>query len=149
MASNSCGTGIKIWSPKNLSNRVKKLRDEYFNYYEREFKNEVEGYTTGVEWDQVWSLVKFAVAPEVYFLGNCFENALLATAKKVELPEGFWNLPLVMRKATFFDKVMSEEISVDILDGELIIGGQFNTALSKCLTEVQLLDILFQITQKS
>jgi len=135
VALNSCGTNVKIWSPQNLSKRVKKLRDEYFNFYEREFKNEVQSFTSGVEWDQVWSLIKFAVAPEVYFLGNSFENALLSTAKKVELPDGFWELPLVIRKATFFDKVMSKEISVDILNGELIIGGQFNTALSKCLTK--------------
>ena len=72
----SCGSDIKIWSPKNLSSRVKKLRDEYFNFYQREFKNEVEGYTTGTDSDQVWSLMKFSVVPDVYFLGNSFENAI-------------------------------------------------------------------------
>ncbi|MHA1131898.1 MAG: pyruvate formate lyase family protein, partial [Candidatus Helarchaeota archaeon] len=95
----------------------------------------VEGYTTGTKWDQVWNLPKFGVVPEMYMFGKCFENSILATAKKVDLPEGFWNLPIVLRKATFFDKVMSEMISVDILKGELIIGGKFNVALSKCLTE--------------
>jgi pyruvate formate-lyase/glycerol dehydratase family glycyl radical enzyme len=71
----------------------------------------------------------------MYMFGKCFENSILATAKKVVLPEGFWDLPIVLRKAKFFDKVMTEEISIDILDGELIIGGKFNAALSKCLTE--------------
>ncbi len=137
MASKSCDTKVKIWSPQNLSPRVKRLRDEYFNINERDLRNEVEGFTTGTDWDQVWSVLKFAVAPEIYMFGNCFENSLLATAKKVELPKGFWNLPLVSRKATFFDKVMSEVISVDILEGELVIGFQFNTALSRCLTEEQ------------
>lgn len=135
MASDSYGMKEKIWSPQNLSERIKKLRAEYFNFYERRFKNEVEGYTTGTEWDQVWSLMKFSVVPEIYFLGNAFENALLSTAKKIELPEGFWDLPLVIRKATFFDKVISEEVPIDILEDELIIGGKFNVALSKCLTE--------------
>ena len=135
MTSKSSESRIRIWSPQNLSERIKRLRAEYFNFYERAFKNEVEGYTTGTEWDQVWSVIKFSVAPEIYFLGNAYENALLATAKKVELPDGFWELPLVIRKATFLDEVMSEEVSVDVLEGELIIGGKFNAALSKCLTE--------------
>lgn len=73
--------------------------------------------------------------PEIYMFGSCFENSILSTAKKVELPEGFLDLPLVMRKATLFDKVMTEEISVDILEGELIIGGKFNATISRCLTE--------------
>lgn len=135
MASDSCGPKMKVWSPQNLSTRVQKLRAEYFNFYDREFKNEVEGYTTGTEWDQVWSVIKFSVAPEIYFLGNAFENALLVTAKKIDLPNNFWDLPLVIRKATFFDRVMTKEVDIDILDGELIIGGKFNVALSKCLTE--------------
>ncbi|MHA1648550.1 MAG: pyruvate formate lyase family protein, partial [Candidatus Helarchaeota archaeon] len=135
MASETCKPKIKVWTAQNLSDRVRKLRDQYYNFYEREFKNEVEGYTTGTEWDQVWNLPKFGVVPEMYMFGKCFENSILATAKKIEVPEGFWDLPLVIRKATFFDKVMSEEISVDILEGELIIGGKFNAALSKCLTE--------------
>lgn len=135
MASKSCETKVKIWSPQNLSSRVNRLREEYFDIDNRNFRNEAEGFTTGTEWDQVWSVIKFAVAPEIYMFGNCFENSLLATAKKVPLPEDFWDLPLVVRKATFFNKVMVEELSVDILEGELIIGGQFNTALSRCLTE--------------
>ena len=137
MASKAMETKINIWSPQNLSDRLKKLRDEYFNFYKREFRNEVEGYTTGTEWDQVWNIPKFGVVPEIYMFGKCFENSILATAKKVELPEGFWNLPLVIRKALFFNKVMTEEIAVDILEGELIIGGKFNAALSKCLTEAE------------
>ena len=55
MASKSCEAKVKIWSPQNLSQRVRKLRDEFFNFYEREFKNEMIGYTTGTEWDQVWN----------------------------------------------------------------------------------------------
>ncbi|NVM53289.1 MAG: hypothetical protein HWN66_06260 [Candidatus Helarchaeota archaeon] len=135
MASKICDSKIKIWSPQNLTPRIKKLRDEYYNYDEREFRNEVEGYTTGTDWDQVWNLPKFGVVPEIYMFGKCFETSILATAKKVELPEGFWDLPIVLRKATFFNKVMTEVISVDILEGELIIGGKFNPSLSKCLTE--------------
>ncbi len=135
MASKSCESKIKIWSPQNLSQRVKKLRDEYFNFYERDFKNEMIGYTTGTEWDQVWNLPKFGVVPEIFMFGKCFENSMLATAQKVSLPENFWDLPIVLRKATIFAKIMKEDIPVDILEDELIIGGQFNTAISKCLTE--------------
>ena len=67
MASKSCDTKVKIWSPQNLSPRVKRLRDEYFNIDERiTLRNEVEGFTTGTDWDQVWSVLKFAVAPDIY-----------------------------------------------------------------------------------
>jgi hypothetical protein len=66
MASDTCSSKLKIWSPQNLSARVKKLRDEYFNFYKREFRNEVEGYTTGTEWDQVWSGARNVYVREMF-----------------------------------------------------------------------------------
>jgi formate C-acetyltransferase len=49
----------------------------------------------------------------------------------VELPSGFWQEPLVVRRALFFRTVLERELPVKILDGELIVGSYFNTALSK------------------
>ncbi|MHA1266842.1 MAG: hypothetical protein ACTSRS_16515 [Candidatus Helarchaeota archaeon] len=118
MVSKGCESRIRIWGPDRLSPRIKRLRDEYFDIDGRELKNEVAGFTTGTDWDQVWSVLKFAVAPEIYMFGNCFENSILATAKKVELPNDFWDFPLVMRKAIFFDRVMSKEIAVNIISIE-------------------------------
>jgi len=49
--------GFKIWSPaETLSPRVKRLRDEYFNYDGRDyFRNETIPYSTGTDWDSVYT----------------------------------------------------------------------------------------------
>jgi formate C-acetyltransferase len=60
---------------------------------------------------------------------------LRAAAKPVELPEGFWNEPLVVRQALFFREVLRQHLPVKILGGELIVGSHFSTALSRCLKQ--------------
>ncbi|MDI7252668.1 MAG: pyruvate formate lyase family protein, partial [Actinomycetota bacterium] len=67
----------------------------------------------------------------VPFMGD-FAESLKVLARKVELPEGFWDKPLILRRAIFFREVLRRYLPVNILEGELIVGGQFNTALSKC-----------------
>ena len=66
-----------------------------------------------------------------------FEGAkayLLADATPVGLPPGFWDEPLVVRRAIFFRRVVEEHLPVQILDGELVVGSHFSTALSRTLT---------------
>ncbi|MCL6451973.1 MAG: hypothetical protein K6T75_11825, partial [Acetobacteraceae bacterium] len=47
----------EIWSAAgNLSPRVRRLRDEYWSFYTRDFTNEVRSYTTGTPWDTVYSI---------------------------------------------------------------------------------------------
>jgi pyruvate formate-lyase/glycerol dehydratase family glycyl radical enzyme len=134
MAHASCAvTKDQIWSAsEKLSPRVKRLRDEYFDFYGRPyFQNEVMPFTTGTEWDDVFPFHHFAVVPDVYPFLPCFADSLLACAKKVDLPEGFFDMSLAKRRATFLKIIAEKYLPVHILEGELIVGGQFNTALSR------------------
>ncbi len=124
----------KIWSPsKKLPPRLKALRDHYFDFRDRSFKNEVMPFTTGAPWDMVYARYAWGVVPEVVQFMPTFEDSLLACAKKVKVDDSFWNDPVILRRANFFSKVIREHLPVEILEKELIVGGQFNTALSFCL----------------
>ncbi|MEM1658173.1 MAG: pyruvate formate lyase family protein [Candidatus Jordarchaeales archaeon] len=126
---------MKIWSPsEKLSERVRKLRDEYFSF-ERRPTNEVIAYTTGTPWDEVFSYHDWGVVPELFPFLPAIRDTLKTIAVKVEPPEGFWKESLPVRRAIFFRKVVEEYLPVRILDGELIVGFNFNTALSKCFTK--------------
>ena len=124
-----------IWSPsRELSPRVRKLREEYFSFEERDyFRNEVMPFTTGAPWDEVWLPVLWGVVPEIYPFFDAYAESLKAVARPVELPPGFWKKSLVMRRALFFAEVCRRGLPVRILEGELVVGGHFNTALSLCL----------------
>ena len=63
----ACETPKDIWKPsENLSPRIKKLREEYFSFYDRydKYTNEVRPYTTGRHWDNVYSFFHWGVTPE-------------------------------------------------------------------------------------
>ena len=135
-----------IWSPsRSLSRRVQRLRDEFFSFYSRDhFRNEVRPYTSGTSWDEVWSPYHWGVVPEVYVFFDSFRDSLLAASETVPLPAcrtgrpaGFWDEPLAVRRALFFRQVLQHHLPVKILDGELIVGSYFNTALSKTHTRAE------------
>jgi len=125
----------EIWAPsQQLSQRVKKLRDEYFSFSERDhFRNEVISFTTGEPDDIFFSSYQWGVAPEVFIFAKAFQDTLGASAIKVDLPEGFWENSIPVRRAIFFAQVIKKHLPADILEGELIVGSHFNTALSKTL----------------
>ncbi len=126
---------IRVWAPsERLSERIRKLRDQYFSFEKRP-TNEVIAYTTGTAWDEVFSYHDWGVVPELFPFLPAMRDALKTLAVKVELPEGFWRESLPVRRAVFFRKVIEEYLPVRILDGELIVGFNFNTALSKCFTK--------------
>ncbi len=134
MVESSCQAGVNLWKPADtLSERVRKLRHEYFSHDERDFRNEVLGFTTGEPNDVLFSSVQWGVAPEAFFFSRSFQDTLSASAVKVDLPADFWQKGLPLRKAIFFHRVLERYLPVKILDGELIVGSYFNTALSKCL----------------
>ncbi|MHA1577359.1 MAG: pyruvate formate lyase family protein, partial [Candidatus Thorarchaeota archaeon] len=125
-----------IWSPSdNLSERVKKLRKHFYSFHEREETNEPYSFTTGTPWDEVYSLHDWANEPAIYIFLPSIDQTLKAMAVNVELPESYWDNGLAMRKSIFFHEVMTKYMPVTILDGELIVGFNFNTALSKSLTK--------------
>ncbi|HNR32847.1 MAG TPA: pyruvate formate lyase family protein, partial [Candidatus Hydrogenedentes bacterium] len=132
----------RLWAASDgLSERVKRLRNEYFSHgggpgegASRAFHNEVLPFGTGTPWDVVFSRARWTNVPELMPFLNAYEDSLAAAARIVPLPEGFWREPLIKRAALFFGEVLRKHLPVVILDGELIVGGHFNAALSLCLT---------------
>ena len=56
----------QVWSAApTLSPRVKRLRDQYWSFYERDYTNEARSYTTGTPWDIVYSIWSWTNVPEV------------------------------------------------------------------------------------
>ena len=124
-----------VWNPSSsLSDRVKRLRDEYFSFDTRSFRNEVMPFSTGTAWDTVFMASRWTIVPEVLAFVPAYADSLLAAATVVPLPVDFWRNPLPIRVATFFREVLARHLPVHILEGELIVGGQFNASLSLCLT---------------
>ncbi|GAB4310161.1 MAG: glycyl radical protein [Promethearchaeota archaeon] len=130
------GPAFAVWSPsERLSPRVRGLRDFYFQGCRRAWNNEVAPFTTGTDWDVVFNPLMYAVAPDVYFLLNAYKHSLREAARPVSLPAGFWELSIAERHAAFLREVMLNHLPADVLPGELVVGGRFNTALSKCLSK--------------
>lgn len=128
----------QLWSAsQELSARIQRLREQFWSFYERDYTNEVRGYTTGTEWDMVYSIWSWTNVPEVALFQEGFRSYLLAGAARVEPPVGFWQEPLVVRQALFFREVLSRCLPVQVLEGELIVGSHFNKALSRCLKKAE------------
>ena len=124
----------RLWeASESLPPRVKRLRDQYWSFYERSYTNEVRAFTTGTAWDAVYSPWSWTNVPEAAVFQPGYRSYLLAAATPVEVPPGFWSEPVVVRRALFFREVLRGYLPVEILDGELIVGSHFNTALSRCL----------------
>jgi hypothetical protein len=85
----------------------------------------------------VYSIWSWTNVPEVALFQQGFRSYLWAAATPVELPPGFWQEPLVIRQALFFREVVRRYLPVQILEGELIVGSHFNTALSRCLKKTR------------
>ena len=128
-------TPTTLWSPaESLSPRVRRLRDQFWDFYNRSYTNEVRAFTTGTSWDQVYAPWNWTTAPEMMMFFEGAKAYLLADATEVELPPGFWDEPLVVRRAIFFKRVLEEYLPVQILEGELVVGSHFSTAFSRTLT---------------
>ena len=128
----------ELWNASSdLNERISKLRKEYFDIEERDFHNEMIPYSNGTEWDIMWSPSQWGVVPELIPFNLAFLETLPMVAEKVELPDGFWEKPIEMRAALFFREVVSKHLPVRILDGELIVGAQFNTAMSRSMTKAE------------
>ncbi len=126
-------TARELWNPSpELPPRVSQLRDEYVDIAGRDhFRNEIMPFTTGTEWDTVWSPCLWGVVPDLFPFHKAFMESLPMMATKVDLPGDFWDKPLVVRAAIFFSEVVRNYLPVQILEGELIVGGHFNVALSR------------------
>ncbi|TFG31755.1 hypothetical protein EU528_05300 [Candidatus Thorarchaeota archaeon] len=127
---------IEIWTHSDkLSKRVQRLRDHFYSFHEREETNEPYSFTTGTDWDEVYSVHDWANEPAIYPFFASINQTLKSMAIKVELPDNYWEFGLPMRRAIFFHEVMTWYMPTLIIDGELIVGFNFNTALSRSLNK--------------
>ncbi len=124
-----------IKQPKNLSKRVKWLRDYYFKGLNREWNNEYLSYTTGTEWDVQYDEIAFYITPEAYAFLQIMKSSHNQNARKVKLGSNFFAMSLPERKAEFLREVMVNYVPHDIVDNDLIAGGRFNVVTSKGWTK--------------
>ncbi len=132
----ACTPNERLWRPaERLSDRVARLREEYFRFRDRShFRNEVMPFGTGTSWDRVFCPHNWTVVPEMIPFLMGYEDTLAVLARPVSFQPELYQQPLAFRRAEFFARVLEGHLPVQILDGELIVGAQFNTALSLTLT---------------
>ena len=80
----------KIKEPKNLTPRIKWLRDYYFQGVERPWNNEYKVFTTGLPHDEVYNEIDYYIVPETYNFFNTFQYGLKQIGKKIETPKDFY-----------------------------------------------------------
>jgi pyruvate-formate lyase len=125
----------KLKEPKNLSPRIKWLRDYYFKGSERVWNNDYTAWTTGTPWDILFDEMTFYIVPEVYPFMQTFRSSIYQAARTVELDKDFWSWSLPERKAWFLKEVLINYVPQEILPGDLIAGARFNIQTSMCWTE--------------
>ncbi len=131
----STRTHPAIKQPRNLSPRIQRLRDFYFQGIQRPWNNEYTSWTTGTPWDFQYEEASFHIVPETYSFFQTFRSSFQQTAHKVDLHPDFWQWSIPERKAWFLKEVMVKYLPQEILQGDLIAGGRFNVMTSTCLNE--------------
>ena len=126
---------FSIKEPKSLSDRVRWLRDYYFEGVKRKWNNEYTAWTTGTKWDFQYNELAFYIVPETYFYLPTFRSSFKQNAKPVTLHKDFWTWSLPERRAWFVREVMVKYLPKEILPGDLLAGARFNVMTSHCLTE--------------
>ena len=139
----------KIKQPKSLSPRIQWLRDYYFQGVERAWNNEYTAWTTGLPWDFQYEEASFHIVPETYAFLQTFRASYQQSARKVDLPPGFWELSLPERRAWFVREVMVNYLPQEILPGDLLAGARFNVMTSTCLDEKRAKNYLKRIQGKN
>lgn len=126
--------------PQNLSERVRWLRDYYFEGVKRKWNNEFTAWTNGTPWDFQFNEMTFYIVPETYFYIPTFRSSFNQSAKKVKLDPEFWSRSLPERRAWFVQEVMVNYLPKEVLPGDLIAGARFNVMTSTCLTKQEAAD---------
>jgi len=94
-------------------------------------------FSTGAPWDESFDETQFYTMLEQVRGSELVRAAVNqdATAYVVNIPDGFYDLSLVERKAWFTKEVMVNHMPHDILPGDLLAGGKFNLRSSRCWTK--------------
>ncbi len=125
----------KIKQPKNLTPRIKWLRDYYFEGVKRPWNNEYKVFTTGVPHDEMYNELTYYIVPETYSFFGTFQNGLPQIARQIDVPDNFYSQSIVERRAWFVKEAMTKHVPLDILPGDLLCGANFNLFVSHCLTK--------------
>ena len=128
-------TRYEIKTPWKLSERIKWLRDYYFEGVNRRWNNEYTSWSTGTPWDFQYEEISFYIVPETYSFFQTFRSSFRQTAKPVRLHQDFWQWSLPERKAWFNREVLVHYLPKELLPGDLIAGARFNVMTSTCLTK--------------
>jgi pyruvate-formate lyase len=134
--------------PSNLSPRIQKLRDFYFEGVKRQWNNEFISWTTGTPWDFQFEELSFYIVPETYAFHQTFVSSFKQIARTINLPPDFWRWSLPERKACFVKEVMVNHVPQEILPGDLLAGARFNVVTSTCLTKQEARGYLGKILGK-
>lgn len=126
-----------IKQPKNLSPRVKWLRDYFFEGVKRPWNNEYSCFTNGREWDRCFDELTYHIVPETLSFFQPFTSGFVQAGKIVPVKDDFFNKPIVERKAEYEKELILDHIPQEILPGDLLCGAKFNAMYSMCLTETE------------
>lgn len=127
----------KIKEPKNLTPRIKWLRDYYFQGVNRSWNNEYKVFTTGQEHDEIYNEITYYIVPETYTFFTTFQLGLKQIARKIEVPNDFYKKSIAERRAYFIKEAIINHVPLDILPGDLLCGANFNLFASHCHTKSQ------------
>ena len=126
---------FKIKEPKNLSPRIKWLRDYFFLGVNRPWNNAWTTWSTGTPWDLQYNEALYYIVPEAFMLLATLKGGFRLSAKNIDLPAEFWNWSLAERRAWFNKEVMVNKVPQEMLPGDLLAGARFNILTSLCLNK--------------
>ena len=127
-----------VKEPKNLSPRVKWLRDYFFEGTDRKWNNEHNVFTNGEEWDRCYDELTYYIVPETKSFFQPFTTGFVATGKVLpveKVAKDFYKLSIVERKALYEKEVIVNQMPKEILPGDLLCGARFNSMYSMCLNK--------------
>lgn len=124
-----------VKQPKNLTPRVKWLRDYFFEGAERAWNNENNVFTNGREWDRCYDELTYYIVPETKAFYQPFTTSYIAAGKVVPVEDSFFKLSVVERKALYEKELIVNQMPKEILPGDLLCGARFNGMYSLCLSK--------------
>lgn len=127
----------KMKEPKNLSPRVRWLRDYYFQGTSRAWNNQYNCYSDGKPWDYLFDEITYYIVPETIAFYQTYASSSLQTAIPIVMPDAFWKLSLKERRAAFLKEAIVNHVPQEIIPNDLLCGARFNMLTSHCLTKAQ------------
>lgn len=123
----------QVKKPKNLSPRVEKLRNYFFEGVDRKWNNEYNAYSTGKPWDIQFNELSYYIVPETYSFIDTFRRSFNQAAECIPTEDDFFSLSIPERKAHFTKMAVVDYLPAEILPGDLLCGARFNMQYSMCL----------------